>query len=106
MISKLLIFIFFLFLISCTSNKPLNERGWSKEERVLFIKDSKYTEAQKEAFINKDIKIGFDKSLVEGLFGKPNMIVEDSIWYYTDRLKSPLLRIEFDSRNKVKALAY
>lgn len=99
--------IFCLFLLSCASNKPLVDRGMSKEQRILYINkhSDQYPKYIQDAFINKDVTLGFDKRLVIGLFGKPNTFFGDSLWWYTDSTGDGILKIEFKN-GLVSSMSY
>jgi hypothetical protein len=96
-----------LILICCSSNKPLEERGMSKEQRVAYInkKGQMYPQNIKDAFINKSLTIGFDKRLVLGLFGKPNENYGDTLWWYSNSIGDGILKIEFKN-GIVSSLSY
>jgi len=102
---KYLLCILLTLLLSCTSTtRPLSERGLSQSKRVEYIEKNgaRYSPKTKQQFIEKRIGPGFDRDLVEIMYGKPNMVVQDSIWYYTDKWGDALIRIEFESSGFVK----
>jgi hypothetical protein len=100
------ILILFFLIFACTSTKPLENRGMSKEQRIAFInKHGGYSKEIKDAFIDKRLTFGLDKKLVIGLFGKPNSVYGDSLWWYTNNMGDGILKIEFKN-GVVSSLSY
>ena len=106
---KIIIAICALILISCATTAPMKERIMSKEDRITFMSNrgDKYNDVMKEEFVEGKLVLDMPKELVVRLYGKPNKkFLSNTIWYYTDKWDSSLLRVAFDEFGKIREYSF
>ena len=73
---------------------PLEERGWTKEERIAFMDTNRdlYPFFIRNCFIDRRFTMALPKNLIVYLYGLPDKEYGDSVWYYIDEKKQLILK--------------